>query len=249
MPYGSSPTPGQAPGASALPPPMPSDHSMPYGSPSGAPPSPANAPRGLPPPISQQVPQQAYPTQKGIGPNGFGIHPDTTPNDIVDYLLPKFKAVESGGDPKNYPGKKDRLPYNHGDSSASGLYQYTEGTWNNYKGYPRAMDAPPEIQEEKMRADLALSLAKHGNDPYKAIANHYQPGLAHNPAVWNDNIKNADGSDLVYKSGRKPQTVSEYVHSILQAGDNPAGERFNKYIQGANPHRTGGNNQASVQLP
>lgn len=34
-------------------------------------------------------------------------------------------------------------------SSASGGWQIIDGTWGGYKGYPRASDAPPHIQDEK----------------------------------------------------------------------------------------------------
>jgi hypothetical protein len=192
-------------------------------------------PAGSQPQISPS--QQAYPKQSGIGPNGFGIHPDTTQDELVDYLLPKFQQVESSGDPTNYPGKTKHLPYGHGESKASGLYQYTPETWANYRGYARAMDAPPEIQTEKMRQDLKAALAKFGNDPYKTIANHLQPSIAHDPTRWSKPLTHSDGTPLKYKTGTTPPTVSEYVHKILQAGNDKAGGRFHKYLQGINPSR------------
>jgi hypothetical protein len=46
---------------------------------------------------------------------------------------------ESGGNPRAQ----------NPSSSASGLYQFVDGTWNNYGGYSRAMYAPVSVQTEK----------------------------------------------------------------------------------------------------
>jgi hypothetical protein len=202
-----------------------------------------SAPAGGVPEIPKPQQGTAYPKKGGIGQNGFGIHPDTTPDQIVDYLLPKFQDVESKGDPTNYIGKSKNIPYgNRTKNTATGLYGYTHDTWGNYKGYPRAMDAPPEIQTEKMKADLALSLAKHGNDPFKVVANHYYPAYASNHMKWEAPIPH-NSKDT------PPMTVHQYVNKIFNAGSTPAGAKFAKYWQGVNPSGQSNNNQASLQLP
>lgn len=46
---------------------------------------------------------------------------------------------ESGGNPRA----------ENPNSSASGLYQFIDGTWNHFGGYARAKDAPVSVQTQK----------------------------------------------------------------------------------------------------
>jgi hypothetical protein len=237
LPYGGlpSPTSNPTPGTSAAPvPPMVSPSAMAM---MGAPP--AGAVPQIPAP--QQPPRQpGYPSgdrmHMPIGKNGFGLHPDVTPNEIVEYLIPKVKSVESSNDPVNYIGKVNHQPYNS-RRSASGHFGYTASTWGNYKGYPRAMDAPPEIQEEKFRKDMGDAVLKFGGDPFKAVAHHFYPEHAPDPTKWD--TPTAPGSG----------TVNQYLSKIFNAGSEKAGDRHAKYIQGVNPNRQSNNNQAALQLP
>lgn len=76
----------------------------------------------------------------------------------VDRILATIRSMET-------PGSKD--PYrqpNLSGASASGAYQITDGTWGNYKGYKRALDAPPEVQDAKAREMVQAALAKSGGD-------------------------------------------------------------------------------------
>lgn len=55
----------------------------------------------------------------------------------------------------------------HGTSgSASGLFGYVDGTWNNYGGYPRALNAPAEVQWRRAREDYQRGIRQiHQNWP------------------------------------------------------------------------------------
>jgi len=60
-------------------------------------------------------------------------------------VLSRIAQCESHGNPTDV----------NRTSGAGGIYQYLPSTWNNYAGFARAQDAPPEVQEARARADLA----------------------------------------------------------------------------------------------
>jgi len=140
----------------------------------------------------------------GIGHNTFGLDPRVNIHHIMDYLLPKVRDLESKGDYKadrsaKYPGQ-----------TASGAYQYTDSTWGGYGGFPRAVDAPPEIQDKKAREDFMSRLSEYGNDPFKAAAGHYFPKYAHDPKLWDQPLKNSKG-EVIPNS----MPVKDYLNKVL----------------------------------
>lgn len=182
-----------------------------------APAAPVAAPMAPAPGPGYPLPGAAPIKRMTVGQNGFGLHPEVGHDDLVNYLLPRFKNVESSGDPGNYIGKHLGKAYDP-SQSASGLYGYTEGTWNHYMGFPRAMDAPPEVQEQRMQQDLMGSVRKFGGDLFKAVASHYYPKFATDPTKWEDTIRD--------KYGNPTQTVRQYLEKVLPA------ERVERYLNG-----------------
>ena len=57
----------------------------------------------------------------------------------IGVILATIRTLESGG---NYQASGV-------GSSASGAYQFLDTTWSDYRGYPRAADAPPAVQDTK----------------------------------------------------------------------------------------------------
>jgi hypothetical protein len=51
-------------------------------------------------------------------------------------------------------------------SGASGLYQFMDRTWNNFMGYPRAMDAPASVQTIRFYKSWHYWLTQYGGARY-----------------------------------------------------------------------------------
>lgn len=94
-------------------------------------------------------------------------------SDDLTRFMEAIKQVESGG---NYQIKGPMTPY----GQATGAYQWLDSTWNNYKGYKRAADAPPAVQEERARRDMQALYAKYGDWGQVAMAWHGGP----NQKLW-----------------------------------------------------------------
>ena len=71
----------------------------------------------------------------------------------VQTILATIRTLESGG---NYQAQAR-------GSTASGAYQFIDGTWNGYGGYSRAADAPPEVQDAKA-AEMVLDVLERFGD-------------------------------------------------------------------------------------
>lgn len=79
--------------------------------------------------------------------NGVGAQP-ATPGSYEDTLacIKHHESDTSGGYSAQNP-----------NSTASGAYQVLDTTWNGYAGYARAIDAPPEVQDQWAREAIDAS--------------------------------------------------------------------------------------------
>ena len=110
------------------------------------------------------------------------------PKHIGDILL-TIRTIESGG---NYT-----IPKNRG--GASGAYQYIDSTWNNYKGYPSAYLAPPEIQDERALIDVNSILWTWKGDVSMVPVIWYYPRAARDPALMDQVPKPWAGNRLTVR--------------------------------------------------
>jgi len=72
----------------------------------------------------------------------------------LDVVLATIRHMESGG---NYQAQA-------ANATASGAYQFVDGTWANYGGYARAKDAPPAVQDAKAREHVRLIFERYDNE-------------------------------------------------------------------------------------
>lgn len=116
------------------------------------------------------------------------------PGQGLEALLPALRAVESTN---NYALDK-------GPKAPSGAYQYYDRWWDNYGGYPRAAQAPAEVQDRKALEDLTRAYARYG-DLSQAVGNHFYPKFARDPQTWSQPIPN------------NSITMQEYVDRVRKA--------------------------------
>jgi hypothetical protein len=107
-----------------------------------------------------------------------------------------------------------RMQETHGDyqaqdptSTASGAYLYIDGMWGGYGGYHRAGDAPPEVQDAKMRADTQAAYDRLG-DWERVIAAHFsgEDGQAGPKNEWTKIPGNEDLNN---------PSIREYVDGVM----------------------------------
>lgn len=102
---------------------------------------------GISPPTRRLSPERAnaptFTTPRG-GPDG------------IDNFMRALRQVESS---HNYQAEGVMTDW----GTATGAYQFLDSTWGYYRGYARAKDAPPEIQDERARQLMQEYYNKFGD--------------------------------------------------------------------------------------
>jgi hypothetical protein len=148
--------------------------------------------------------------------------PPGNSNDQVGLLRDALKRVESSG---NYQAKNPV-------TSASGAYQYTDGTWAGYGGYKAARYAPQHVQDARANEDLIKSLRKFNGDPFAVIANHMLPKQAKQPWLWTQPSFLKQGKRTI----RIPPVI-DYVRKVVKG--TPYENELNAYMAAYLPRQRG----------
>lgn len=159
--------------------------------------------------IASYLPNRAV-QQAGRNVGGLVEPPKIGKQVKPETIIDRIRDIESSG---NYQAKNQF-------SSASGGYQYTDGTWNNYGGYPTARLAPKEIQDRRIQEDIARRVMQFDGDVFRVIAAHYLPRDADNPETW---------ARPARVGKHKVDPVANYVRKVIK-GTALEGQ-FDDYLQ------------------
>lgn len=91
---------------------------------------------------------------------------------IVQQTAPAVRAQKCAAGDIMYCIKMCESGGNYGTNTGNGYYgayQYDTSTWNGYKGYKNANEAPPEVQDEKAKSDYA----RRGGSPWPTCSRKY----------------------------------------------------------------------------
>ncbi len=129
----------------------------------------------------------------------------------VDVILATIRQLESS----------NRYDIGPNKALASGAYQYIPRTWNNYGGYTDAYLAPPEVQDERARADVERFLTMYGGNVAMVPVMWYYPRAAIEP-LWMDRVPNPGGGNRL--------TIREYQTLWLEKLNANASAMLGTYV-------------------
>ena len=134
----------------------------------------------------------------------------------IDSVMHGIMEQESGG---NYQAQS-------ATETASGAYQYIDSTWDDYQGYAHAKDAPPAVQDQKMREELESEYQRLG-DWERVIAAHFvgEDGQVGSKSLWDRVPGPAKNNN---------PSIRSYVDSVLthiqDSGASAARESYGRWV-------------------
>lgn len=148
----------------------------------------------------------------GGGPGATPAGCGAAPTGEMAAVLATIRTIESGN---NYEAKAK-------GSSASGAYQFTNPTWNDYGGYPTAMSAPPAVQDAKATEHAQAILDANGGD-VSLIPVVWYIGHVPNGAEW-DTVPVPGAGNVLTPREYQAKWLGEYdKHSASGGGEGSAG--------------------------
>lgn len=146
-----------------------------------------------------------------------GEFPVVGKNITLQQLTQLQRDAESSG---NYQAINTQKKGN----TASGAYQYTDGTWNGYGGYGKAMLAPKAVQDRRFDEDVSNRVNRYNGDMFKSLAAHYLPAQANNPRAWSQPAKVRIGNKTITVG-----SVENYLRHVLKGS--PYLEQLDAYLK------------------
>jgi len=145
---------------------------------------------------------------------GAGSEPGAIPgmcagDGDVAQVLATIRSLESGKPEGNYTVEA-------AGASASGAYQFVDGTWNGYGGYTHAADAPPDVQDAKAAEMVTQILDTYHGDVSFVPVWWYYPAALDNPALMDQVPRPAAGNTLTIRAYQerwmeKYHTLGDYA--------------------------------------
>ena len=112
----------------------------------------------------------------------------------VAQILATIRSLESGSPEGRYDAEA-------AGASASGAYQFVDGTWDGYGGYSHAADAPPPLQDAKAAEMVHNILDAYNGDVSMVPVWWYFPAAIDNPELM-DQVPRPDAGNTL--------TIREY---------------------------------------
>lgn len=132
----------------------------------------------------------------------------------IEVILNTIRTLESGGD---YTAEAD-------GSTASGAYQFVDGTWSGYGGYSHAFDAPPEVQDAKAVELVTTILDRNRGDVAAVPVVWYIGHLPATDSVDWDTVPAASAGNVLTPreyQARWLRTYEELLAAAPATGDTP----------------------------